>query len=356
MKRLNLAKLHSIKILLVITLVAGVIQAQSEDQVVAEVNGRPIFQREVDELSLAQIMPLTQQLYAIRKVALENLVVRALLESEAAKRNISIEEVRKALLAGAVTVKTADVENEYAENTLAFAAMSPDEAKERLRLDLEARARLTNYKQAVEALRQKAAVKVYLSEPRWPSLANVEGPTVLGTKDSEITIVEFADFECPYCREAQRVLKRILKEYRGEVRLVFRHLPLDSHSHSFEAARAAFCAAEQNRFWEYHDGLFGSLALHAAGLEKLARELKLELATFKACMVADYSRDAITRDKRDANRWGINSTPTFLINGKLVQGAIDFDSFKNLIEQELTLVRAGSHSNVSGYETLRRAR
>ncbi|HKR59749.1 MAG TPA: thioredoxin domain-containing protein [Pyrinomonadaceae bacterium] len=347
MKRLHLATLNSIRIVLVLALVANFAFAQTEDKVVAEVDGRVIRQQEVDELFLAQIMPLTQQLYAIRKVALENLVVRALLESEAAKRNLSLEELRKTLTAGTVIVKREDVENEYAENILAFAAMDPDEARERLRLDLETRVRLMNYKHAVEVLRQRAEVKVYLSEPRWPSLASVDGPTVLGAKDSLITIVEFADFQCPYCREAQRVLKRVLQEYKGEVRLVFKHLPLDSHSQAFDAARAAFCAAEQDRFWEYQEALFGASTLNTAALEKTAQELKLELPAFKGCLAADYSHDAVTRDKRDANRWGINSTPTFLVNGKMVQGAIDFDNFKSLIEQELTLIRTGSPSSIS---------
>ena len=355
MKIINLASLKSLLIVILVLPLSAVTDttAQTDDPVMAVVNGRAIKQREVDESLMSQIMPLEQQLYALRKAAIENLVTTVLLEVEAKNRRVPLEELRKALTSGQVAVEPAEIENAYAENISAFAAMSADEAKERLRLDLEARKRIDLYKNAINELRQKALIEINLPEPRWPWLAMSETSPVLGD-GRVITIVEFADFQCPYCRESQRILKQVLKAYGRETRLVFKHLPLDVHSEAFTAARAAFCAGRQNRFWEYQDELFASSSLEASALQSAARSLKLDLPKFDACLTSEESRAAVTKDKREAMRWGISSTPTFLINGKMIQGAINFDSFKSLIEQELRSVATRSLSNVSGPPDVRR--
>jgi predicted DsbA family dithiol-disulfide isomerase len=355
MKTIRLASLHTLTLLLVLILSpVSVSFAQTTDKVVAVVNGREIRQREVDESLMSQVMPLEQQLYALRKAALENLVTTALLEAEAKKRGVSLEELRRILTSGQVSVELVEVENAYAENISAFAAMSPDEVKERLRLDLETQKRIAQYKKTIDELREKAVIEVNLQEPRWPWLFATESSPALGRNGSAITIIEFADFQCPYCREAQRVLKQVLKTYELEVRLVFKHLPLDIHSQAFNAARAAFCAGKQGHFWEYQDALFASSDLEANTLQKTASALKLDLPKFETCLTSEDSRDAVTKDKREAARWGINGTPTFLINGKMIQGAIDFDGFKSLIEQELRSVHTRSLSNVSGLPEVRR--
>lgn len=349
MNSILLTSLRPIKVLLVLLLCPLTLSfAQTEDKVMAVVNGREIRRSDVDRLLISQVMALEEQLYAIRRASLQNLVLTALLESESVKRGISLEKLRKILTAGEVEVQLAEVENAYAENASAFGAMSPDEAKERLRLDLETQARLAKYKEAVEALRQTAIVEVFLQEPRWPWLEMAEDSPAIGTKDSLVTIVEFADFQCPYCRESQSALKQVLKAYPHDVRLVFKHLPLDTHSQAFTAARAAFCAEREGRFWEFHDALFALTKLDAEGLRTAAVSTQLNLTKFDACLNSDDSRDAVGRHKRAAARWGIESTPTFLINGKMIRGALDFIGFKKAIEQELTSARTSSVSTRSG--------
>jgi len=335
-------------------LACGLTASAQKADIVATVGGREIRRSEVDELLLAQIMPLEQQLYAIRKAALDNLVITVLLESEASRRGLTLDELRKALTATSEIVKPTEVEDALAENLAAFGSMSRDEAKERLRLDLETQKRLANYKQVVAELRQKAVVRIYLEEPRWPLALSSKQAPVLGGNNSPVTIFEFADFQCPYCRESQRVLKQLLKDHGQDVKLVFKHLPLEMHTQAFAAARAAFCAGEQDRFWEYHDALFTTSSLDANVLQKTARSLKLDLQTFDACLISDHSKDAINRDRREAAYLGISSTPTFFVNGKMLQGVIGLDGFRSLIEQELNLAQSGSPSSVSGFPDLRR--
>lgn len=308
--------------------------AQTDQQVVAVVGDKVISQKELDDSVAAQILPLEAQLYAIRRVALENLIARAVLEAEAAKRGMSVDELRKQLTAGRTEVTTSQVEQAYAENASAFAAMSPDEAKERIRLDLEAQIRIKNYLEALTKLTKTYKVEFLLREPLVVTV-KIENAPARGPSGAPITIVEFADFECPFCRSSQVSLKRVLQAYKNEVRLVFMQRPLDGHPAAFPAARAAFCAGKQGSFWEYHDALFTSDDLSSEALNRFASNLKLDLTKFSDCLKGEESRLAVISELKEAQRLGINSTPTFIINGRLFRGAPSFDDFKTVIDKEL---------------------
>ena len=151
-------------ILLMLLLTAPVL-GQTPETVLARVHDQEITQKQVDDSIGAQLYPLQQQLYAIRKAALENLVTRKILESEAAGKRISVEELRKQLTQGEIKVTAAQVEEAYKQNASFFASMSPDEARERLRLDLENQARMKNYRAGLDTLRKKWTVSIDISPP-----------------------------------------------------------------------------------------------------------------------------------------------------------------------------------------------
>jgi protein-disulfide isomerase len=244
-------------------------------------------------------------------------------------------ELRTSLTSGTVEVSESEVEKLYQENASAFAAMSPEEAKERLRLDLTSQERMRLYRNALAALKESMKIEVALAEPRLPLLNGAAGSAARGAQDAAITITEFSDFQCPYCREAQSALKQVLNDYKADVRLVFKHLPLDIHAQAFASAQAAFCAGEQDRFWQYHDALFAAEDLAPQVLGKLAVRLGLNVEKFDSCRASEASRAAVLNDVQEARRLGINSTPTFVINGKLVRGALSVAAFKQTIEGEL---------------------
>ncbi|MEP6635287.1 MAG: thioredoxin domain-containing protein [Acidobacteriota bacterium] len=321
--------------------------AQRADKVAAVVNGRAISEQELDRTLVSQLFTLQQQIYAIRKTALDNLVIRRLLEDEAKRQGISVEELGMQLTAEKVEVLPAQVDQLYAESVTAFAAMSPDEAKARLRLDLESQARMALYRQAVIRLREKAQVNVLLEEPRLPPFTSENNSSSIGPEGAAITIIEFSDFQCPYCREVQGPLKQVLKVYPS-VRLVFKHLPLEIHTGAFSAARAAFCAGQQGSFWGYHDSLFASELLSPEVFNKIAENLGLPREKFQACLSSDAAYQAVLRDKDEAKRFGIDSTPTFIVNGRLVRGTLDFEAFKAVIERELKSLQTTSRTNELG--------
>ena len=308
---------------------------QTPDTALASVNGIEITQKQVDDSVAARIYPLQQQLYAIRKAALDNLITTRLLESEAIARSISIEELRRQLTLGEINVTQAQVEEAYKQNASFFASMSPDEARERLRLDLENQSRMKNYRAGLEALRKKWVVKVNFAAPAFVSELDDGVSPAKGSAKPLITIVEFSDFECPFCSAVQATLKQIMQTYGKEVRLVFKHMPLEGHQNSLPAARAAYCAAEQDRFWQFHDALFASRELSPALFAEIAADLGLGVPKFQACLSSENSRTAIIKDIETARLLRIESTPSFIVNGQLVKGALSFADFQKIIEREL---------------------
>jgi len=166
-----------------------------------------------------------------------------------------------------------------------------------------------------------------------------------GAAKAAVTIIEFSDFECPFCRQVQDTLKQVNERYGDDVRLVFKHLPSEGHRNSFPAARAAYCAGEQERFWEFHDALFGARAISPETFNELAASLGLGREKFAECRGAERSRAAVVKDIETAKRYRIDSTPSFLINGKLAKGALSFAEFQSLIERELSLTRKTSSTN-----------
>lgn len=310
--------------------------SQTPETVLASVSNVEITQKQVDDSVASRIYPLQQQLYAIRKAALENLVIAKILESEAKARSVTVDELRRQLTAGEISVTRAQVEDAYAQNASFFASMSPDEARERLRLDLENQARMKHYRAGLEALRKKWNVAMSLAPPAFVQELDDGLSPVKGSGKPAVTIVEFSDFECPFCGAVQKTLKQIMDQYGREVRLVFKHLPSEGHRNSLPAARAAHCAAEQDRFWEFHDALFVARNLTPTTFTQIATELGLGLPKFQACLSAEQSRAAIVKDLETARIFRIESTPSFIINGKLVQGALSFADFQKIIEQELS--------------------
>jgi protein-disulfide isomerase len=164
-----------------------------------------------------------------------------------------------------------------------------------------------------------------------------ENSYAIGPADAPITIVEFSDFECPFCRRWHaEVYKPLLATYPGKIRLVYRNLPLTSiHPDALAAAEAAMCAGEQDVYWKYHDKLFGSESLGNSVYIQYAQDLGLNMSTFESCLNEHKYQKAIEADSDFAINLGIRSTPTFFINGLAIVGAQPLDVFKQVIDKEL---------------------
>jgi protein-disulfide isomerase len=166
---------------------------------------------------------------------------------------------------------------------------------------------------------------------------NIAGASSKGPDNAPVTIVEFSDFQCPFCARAVPTLKQIEDTYKGRVRIVWKHLPLAIHKAAIPAALAAEAAGNQGKFWEFHDRLFASQnKLEQEDLKQYATDLGLEMSRFNADLQNSDERKKIDTDAAEARSLGISGTPGFFINGRFVSGAQPFEIFAKIIDEELT--------------------
>jgi len=169
-----------------------------------------------------------------------------------------------------------------------------------------------------------------------------------GGKEPKVTIVEFSDFQCPFCGRVEPTLSQLEKDYGNDISISFKQLPLPFHEHAMEAAEAAKAAQEQGKFWQMHDKLFANqTALTRADLDKYAQEIGLDMGKYKAAMDSHKFKDAIKRDSDEAEKFGARGTPNFFINGRNLRGAQPVEAFKATIDEEIKKADEKLKSGVS---------
>jgi protein-disulfide isomerase len=166
---------------------------------------------------------------------------------------------------------------------------------------------------------------------------SVQGAPFKGGERATVTIVEFSDFHCPFCRRVIPTLAQLESQYGEKIKLVFRDFPIESlHPGATKAHEAARCANEQGKFWPYHDKLFAGPSNASPELFKgLAKELGLDAVAFETCLGSGKYQAAIKQDIEEGNRVGVSGTPAFFINGRLISGAQPLEAFARVIDDEL---------------------
>ena len=159
---------------------------------------------------------------------------------------------------------------------------------------------------------------------------------IKGNKSAAITIVEWSDFQCPFCNRVAPTLAKIEEEYGSKVRLAFKHMPLSIHAQAPAAHAASIAAHRQGKFWEMHDKIFENQRdLAAATLERYAREIGIDINQFKTDIASAEVKKQIAEDMKQAEKLGVTGTPAFFINGRFLSGAQPFENFKRVIDAEL---------------------
>jgi protein-disulfide isomerase len=175
-----------------------------------------------------------------------------------------------------------------------------------------------------------------LEAPRYMVPTTDKDP-VRGNAAAPVTIVEFSDFQCPYCARVTPTLAHVREVYGDKVKIVFKDYPLPNHAQAPKAAEAARCASEQQKFWEMHDAMFANQrALEVPGLKQTARAIGLDGAKFDQCLDSGKWAGVIGEGSALGDKMGVNSTPTLYVNGRALVGAMPFENFKSIIDEELT--------------------
>jgi protein-disulfide isomerase len=316
---------------------------QTGTDVVATVGNVSITLNEVDEKALQQQagnfgnLKLSMALYEARRAAIDEIVGEKLLAQESKTRGITSAALMDQEIGSKITTVTdADVAAWYNANPSRVQGAKLDQVQAPIRSLLTQERTSTVYQGYVDQLKAKTPVRVMLEPPR--QKVAVAGGAVRGAAAAPIEIIEFSDFQCPYCLRAFPTVNQVLSTYGDRVRLVYRHYPLPNHPNARPAAEASQCAAEQGQFWQYHDRLFADpTKLSDEGLKQSAAALGMDAGRFNVCFDTHKYKDQVETDIKEGNEAGVSGTPAFFINGRMITGAQPFEAFKRIIDEELEL-------------------
>ena len=302
----------------------------------ATIDGQAITEEELAPSIEGQLRTVREQEYQIKKKALETLIGQKVLEAEVKKKGLPTTEKLLEQEVDAKIPEPTDVEIAAVYAVQREQLKGPlEEVKPQVAQTLK-RSRIQQARQEYSArLRDQAKVAVLLEPPRVQM--SFDSARVRGNPKARVMIVEFSDFQCPYCRQVTTTLKSVLAKHPDQVALAFRDLPLTAiHPLAQGAAEASRCALEQGKFWEYHDLLFADQAgLEKTGLLSKAKILKLDEKQFDACLSGGKYKAQVEQDAQDGRRVGLSGTPGFFINGVFLSGAQPESAFETLIKDEL---------------------
>ena len=321
---------------------AGREKAADPNATVAKLGAQTITEGELAKETRSQVaraeIEHAQKVYEIRQQALEGLIDKRLIEAKAKAEGLTTEK----LLEREVTSKVpepADAElHAMYDNAKAQGGGRPlppfDEIKPQIVKYAKDSKTAQLRKALIDKLRADAKVQVMLA----PARLNVDlvGESK-GPADAPITIVEFSDFQCPFCSRAEETVKKVLDQYKGKIRLFYRDYPLPFHNNAQKASEAALCAADQHKYWEMHEKLFASQSeLAVPQLKQHAKGLGLDAAKFDKCLDSGEKTKVVEESKKAGDELGVNGTPHFFINGRSLSGAQPIEEFKKLIDSELS--------------------
>ena len=278
---------------------------------------------------------LSQAVYEARRAAVDLIVGNMLLDAEAKARGTDKATLVDREITSKVVVPTAaEIQDWYALNPARVQGAPLDQVRTPIRALLIQERQIAARDKFIDGLKAKTPVTITFEPPR-EKVANAGRPAK-GPANARVEVIEFSDFQCPYCERAYPVVQQVLSTYGDKIHFVYRNYPLASHPNAQPAAEAAACAAEQGKFWEYHNRLFEHQdKLSDTDLKDHAAALGLDSGKFTICLNTHKYQNDIGADISAANDVGVTGTPAFFVNGRPLDGAQPFEAFKQMIDEEL---------------------
>jgi len=309
---------------------------------VAKIGTEVISAKELEDFAKGDLKKLEsqfqEQLYQTKRQALDTIIMKRLVEAKAKAAGKSPEEFVQAEVMSRIPPTTdAEVQQVYDAAKAQGRDLPPiAQVKDTIVRYVQQQKAQAAAQAYYDKLKADAKVEILLPPYRAPrQQVEAKGPS-RGPAAAPVTIVEFSDFECPYCSRAEETVSEVMRVYGDKIRLVYRDLPLPNHKNAPKAAEAAHCAGEQGKYWEMHAKLFANQrALEVPALKGYAKDLKLDQAKFDKCLDSGATAAIVEENRRVGNEAGVNGTPAFFVNGILISGAQPFDAFKEVIDVEL---------------------
>ena len=316
---------------------AAVAAGSADSRPAATVGGAVITMEELDRAASSQLTKIRQQEFQARSDALNGLIQERLVAAEAAARNVSEAELLKTEVEDKAVGPTQDEVSQYYEKMKSrMGGKSLDEVKGDIEKGLKAQKANERRGQFLNELSAKNQVKILLDPPR-TAVSLRPGTPAMGPADAPVTIVEWSDFECPFCKRAHPTVQQVLNEYKDKVRFIHLDYPLPFHQKAMPASQAVHCAEDQGKYWEYNTNLYEVAGdLSHADLTKRATDLGLDAAAFEACTTSKKHDSLIKTNFDDGAALGVTGTPAFFINGRMLVGAQPIEQFRDVINDELS--------------------
>ncbi|MCW5892410.1 MAG: thioredoxin domain-containing protein [bacterium] len=312
----------------------AVTAARAADETVATVGTVTITREQLEKAVKPQLIEVENQRFEILSDGLDELIAEQLFTLEAKSKDISSEQlVQTEINAKVPEPSDAEVQKVYDDNKAQLGGQTLDAVKPRIVEFLKQQKAEERHAAYVEELKGKYKTTVALKAPKVE--VSTAGRPARGPESAPVTIIEFSDYECPFCKRAEVVVQEVVKAYPDKVKLVYRHFPLDFHEQAKPAAEASACAGAQGKFWEFHDKLFAGPSLSPERYKAIAAEVGLDQAKFDQCVQKNEFKAQIEQDMADASAVGVTGTPAFFINGRMISGAQPFEKFKEIIDEEL---------------------
>jgi protein-disulfide isomerase/Skp family chaperone for outer membrane proteins len=333
-------------IAVVILVLAASAAAQGTSKTLATVNGEIITEAQVTGAAAADLATLESRRASspatyerdklvIMHKALDSIIEDKLVAAEAARDKVTKEQVLFAEVESNVSTPSPEEVEEFYQANKSRIATPHDQALPLVKQYMMDQDRSHYRDMMVYMLKKQFPVKIFL-DPLRADVATAGHPS-LGSDSSPVTIVEFADFQCPFCGGLFPTLKAVEKNYAGKVRFVFRQFPLTSiHPYAQKAAEASLCANDQKSFWEFHDSMYSNQErLSVDDLKKRASDLKLNTSVFNACLDSGEKVNAVKKDLEEGQMAGVTGTPAMFINGRYLSGNQPYADIRDVIEDEL---------------------
>jgi protein-disulfide isomerase len=340
------AKLNLWRLAASVVLFATVACAQSPSKPVAVVNGESITEAEVQKAAAPELAKLDQKQKQFMATlerdkkgaveeALEDIVNQKLLEAEAKKRGVSVDDLLRLEVQEKVTTPSEETIRKFYDDNKSVINGSFIETALEIRNYLMQQGRQSAFSSLMFKLKKDYGYKSLVEPDR--AKVEVAGHPSKGPSTAPVTIVEFSDFECPYCSGLFPTLRRIEDTYHDKIRIVYRQFPLNNiHPRAQKAAEASLCANEQDKFWQLHDSMFADQKnLTVDDLKAKAAALSLNTAAFATCLDSGKQAAAVKSSLEEGNRLGVDGTPALFINGRFLGGNQPYDAIAKIIEDEL---------------------
>lgn len=300
----------------------------------ARLNGQAITNDDIRKIAGGRLSQAEMDLFEVRESTIRQVIEDRLLEAEASRRGLSKDDLTKKEVLDKVKISDQDVQKFFNSKKDDFKDKKLDDVKANIRSYLFREQQQKYYSKLIGDLKKKANVEMLITPP---TIAIEEGDSpAIGPQDAPVRIVEWTDYQCPFCGRSRPTVNQILTEYKGKVRYVLKDFPLSFHKDSAKAHESAHCAGDQGKYWEMNKKLFNSQ--HDLGipeLKKYAAELKLNQKKFEECLDSGKYTATVQQSQQQGESVGVNGTPAFFINGRMVSGARPFESFQEVIESEL---------------------